>query len=206
MKTSKLKILGAAALASCLGAYIQPTVNASTEITTLDGKTYRNAEVLRADPDGIVVNYQPEKRGIGMAKLNFRNLPDSVRSQYGYDQGKATAFENDTAQGTIQWRAQQSSTENTLRLYRNLAEMHRSVVGDQPSSLSISVEADGKVSVQDQVQLYQYPYGYGYPWQTGLATDAGFQPMPPYMPYAPYGPYPPYGPYRQPMTLRPTGY
>ena len=205
MKTSKLKNLGTTALVSCLVAYIQPSVNASTEITTVDGKTYRNVEVLRSDPDGIVISYQPEKRGIGMAKLNFRNLPDSVRTRYGYDPGKASAFENDNAQGVAQWRAQQTSSENTLRLYRNLGEIHRSVVGDQPSSLSISIEADGKVSVQDQVQLYQYPYGFGSPWTSGLATDSGFQPTPPYAPYAPYGPYPPYGPLRQQM-LRPTGY
>src|SRR5947209_7927392 len=95
MKTSKLKILGAATLV--VVAYIQPTLNASTDITTVDGRTFRNAEVLRSDPDGIVISYQPEKRGIGMAKLNFRNLPDSLRNQYGYDPGKASAFENDNA-------------------------------------------------------------------------------------------------------------
>jgi hypothetical protein len=208
MKTSKLQILGAAALISCVAAYIQPIVNAATLITTVDGKTYHYADVLRTEPDGIIISYEPEQGGIGMAKLNFRNLPDSMRNQHGYDQGKATEFENNTAQGIIQWRMQQSSLEDPVRLYRNLAEIHRSVVGDQPSSLSISIEPDGKVSVQDQVQLYSYPYGYGYPWTSALATDAGFQPMPPYMPYAPYGPNPPYSypgyaPYRQ---LRPTGY
>src|SRR5882724_7202558 len=146
MKTRKLNIPIAATLLSCFVANGQ-TSDSST-ITTSDGKTYQNVEVLRADPDGIIVSYQPEKPGIGMAKLKFSNLPDSVRTKYSYDTEKSAAFATSQAQATAQWRAQQASTEEYYARYRALAELNRSLGGDAVTSYSISLSADGKLAAQ----------------------------------------------------------
>jgi hypothetical protein len=170
--------------------------------------------VIRSEPDGLIVTFQPEKPGIGLAKLRFRNLPESLRNQYGYDANRAATYEADNEQGAAQLRTQQSAADNTLRVFRNLAEIHRSTVGDQPSTLSISIEADGKVSVQDQVQPYLYPYGYQ--WQSGVATENGFRPVLPYAQFAPFTPVSPFAPFGAPFApfafgmhpqgLTPTGY
>jgi hypothetical protein len=58
------------------------------DITTLDGKTYRDCRVSRVDPDGICVLWS----GSG-ARIKFTNLPEAVRAQYGYEPDKAATFE-----------------------------------------------------------------------------------------------------------------
>jgi len=206
MKTRNLKIFGAIALASGLIVRAQ-----SADITTTDGKTYRNVSLVRTEPDGLVIQYQPERPGIGMAKLNFRILPESLRSRYGYDPTKAATFEADTAQSAAE-RRQQLSKSDSLRLYRDFAELHRSVVGDNSwSTYTITIDPDGRVSVQDQSQLYPYSlWQTGVPWTTGLATDTGYAPVGamPYGGLTPYGtrPYNPLAPYNVPTMLRPNGY
>lgn len=148
MRVQKLSMVLATVLSGCLGATAQgDTRQPLAQITTSDGQIYRNVTVLRADPDGLLVNYQPEPAGIGLAKLKFRNLPDSLRSQYGYDAAKAEGFETQQAQATGQWRAQ-TTGDTWLQRYRDLAELHRSLAGDFEASYSISLEPDGKVSAQ----------------------------------------------------------
>src|SRR5215831_9445451 len=85
-------ILGSGLLL-CWSAVAQDNTSAPTQITTSDGRTYQNVSVQRVDPDGLLVNYQPQPAGFGVAKLKFRNLPDSVREQYKYDADRANAFE-----------------------------------------------------------------------------------------------------------------
>src|SRR4051812_23813033 len=128
MKTQNL-IAAAVATLSCFFASGQ----SNETITTTDGKTYPNAEVQRADPDGIIVNYHPEKHGIGMAKIKFINLPEAVRTKYSYDAEKAAEFAASQAQTTAQWRAQQaqqSGAEEYFSRYRALTELNRSLGGD----------------------------------------------------------------------------
>src|SRR5205823_1734429 len=62
------------------------------DLTTLDGKTYRDCRVSRVYPDSVCVLW-PE----GGARIKFVNLPESVRAKYGYDEQKAAAFERSEA-------------------------------------------------------------------------------------------------------------
>ena len=62
------------------------------DITTVDGKTYRDCRVSRVDPDGICVLWSSSG-----ARIKFANLPEPVRAQYGYDPEKAGAFERSEA-------------------------------------------------------------------------------------------------------------
>jgi hypothetical protein len=83
--------------------------SAPAQITINDGRTYSHVTVLHADPDGLVVSYQPATPGIGLAKLKFQNLPDSLRSRYGYNERAASQYKAQQAQATAQWRAQASA-------------------------------------------------------------------------------------------------
>ena len=62
------------------------------EIITLDGRTFKDATVERADPDGILITYNTGKGGFGMAKLKFGSLPGDVQKACGYDAQAEAAF------------------------------------------------------------------------------------------------------------------
>src|SRR5579859_924530 len=118
MITRSLIVLASAALLFYWSASAQ-TDNGPTQITTNDGHTYRNAVVERVDPDGLLVRYEPQPAGLGVAKLNFRNLPDSVRNQYGYDEQKANAYEQQQAKANAQWRTQNASASSAPNWFQN---------------------------------------------------------------------------------------
>lgn len=79
--------------------------HATSDITTREGKTYKDVTVQRAEPDGILCSYRAEGGGIGMAKLKFAVLPENLKQKYGYDVQRATAFESSQAQAQVVMRA-----------------------------------------------------------------------------------------------------
>ena len=85
------------------------------EITTLDGKTYKNVTVQGIDPDGLTIGYPLAGGGSGAAKLKFKNLPDNLRRQYNYDPDRAAAYEARQMQGMAAWRAQRQKEAEAAR-------------------------------------------------------------------------------------------
>ena len=57
------------------------------DLTTKDGKTYKDATVSRVEPDGIVIISKT-----GIIKLYFKELPKELQEKYGYDAAKAEAY------------------------------------------------------------------------------------------------------------------
>jgi hypothetical protein len=147
MKTHLLTLLLPGALAIGLQAVQAQTQTAVPQVTTTDGRIYRNVTVLRSDPDGLLINYEAEQPGVALAKIKFRNLPDSLRKQYNYEEQKATEFETQQAQANAQWRTQ-SETESPFQRYRAFAELNRSLAGDGYISYSLSMDANGKLTAQ----------------------------------------------------------
>jgi hypothetical protein len=139
-------ILGSGLLL-CWSAVAQDNTSAPTQITTADGRTYQNVSVQRVDPDGLLVSYQPQASGLGVAKLKFRDLPDSVREQYKYDADRAKTFEQQQTQANAQWQSQLSSHDWFAR-YRALAELNRSLAGDAYVSYTTSLDPTGRVAAQ----------------------------------------------------------
>jgi len=141
MKNPIIKSLFAAAICFSFAAHAQD--NGPMQITTTDGKTYHNATVIRSDPDGLLVSFEPERPGFGMAKVKFRNLPDDMRNRYKYDADKASAYEADQAKATAEWRSREPGRAASQQ-YRNMAETIRSVAGDAYTAYWISLDANGK--------------------------------------------------------------
>jgi len=77
-----------------------------SSITTLDGKIFNAVTVQRVEPDGLEVSYVPEGGGLGLAKLKFRNLPEDLRRQYGYNVSASDQFESSLAQSQAAWMAE----------------------------------------------------------------------------------------------------
>jgi hypothetical protein len=80
-------------------------------ITLNSGKTYESARLVSADPSGLTIEYAPPGGGIGLAKIRFSSLPDSLARDFGYDPAKAAAFDAEQGQAMAQWRAQMQADE-----------------------------------------------------------------------------------------------
>jgi hypothetical protein len=61
----------------------------AADLTTISGKTYRQARVFRVEPDGI--NYAFDG---GIVKILFNDLPERIRKQYSYDPKRAELFQD----------------------------------------------------------------------------------------------------------------
>ena len=167
-----------AALAVCRVAGAQTDARFPSQITTTDGAVYKDTVKLKVYPDGILVSYQPEPSGIGLAKLRFRELPESLQKQYGYDSKAAAEFEKQEAQAADQLRAQLAADDSLTR-YRHLAVLHQALAGWDATSYTLSLDANGKVQAQGftgtppsmNVTNVSMPSYVAFPFRNGLVTD-----------------------------------
>jgi len=51
-------------------------------LVTAMGSVYRNAEVQRVMPDGIIISYTPAGGGWAMTKVNFEDLSPEMQQRY----------------------------------------------------------------------------------------------------------------------------
>lgn len=64
----------------------------SADITTLDGKTYKDARVTGVEADGVHIRFRD-----GVVKVPFDQLPPKLQRQCGYDPAKTTELQNGIA-------------------------------------------------------------------------------------------------------------
>ena len=95
-------------------------------ITTTDGQTYKNVELLRVVADGLLIEYLPDSGGTGLVRLKFTNLSKSLQKQFGYDEYKASAYEKDQALAMTELSQKLKQDEKTRTA--TLDELSRSLV------------------------------------------------------------------------------
>jgi len=66
-------------------------------IITTDGVTYNAVKLSGVEPDGLLVEFHPAAGGVGLARLKFAKLPESLQRQFGYNPLKASAYELEQA-------------------------------------------------------------------------------------------------------------
>src|ERR1039457_5826623 len=167
-----------AALLICCVAGAQTDARFPSQITTSDGTLYKDAAKLRVDPDGILVSYQPVDRGIGLAKLKFRDLPEDLQKQYGYDPKSAVEYEKQQTQAAEQLRSQ-VAVSDALAQYRAIAVLHQALAGSDAASYTVSMDGSGKISAQGvtgsapslSVTNVSSPTFVAWPYRNGLVTD-----------------------------------
>jgi hypothetical protein len=177
MKVQGLSMVPAALLICCV-AGAQTDIRFPSQITTSDGTLYKDAAKLRVDPDGILVSYQPVERGIGLAKLKFRDLPEDLQKQYGYDPKSAAEYEKQQTQAAEQLRSQ-VAVSDALAQYRAIAVLHQALAGSDAASYTVSMDGSGKISAQGvtgsapslSVTNVSSPTFVGWPYRNGLVTD-----------------------------------
>lgn len=72
----------------CADAAVDDDTSTTATLTTLDGKTYENVEVVRQTPSALHIIHSA-----GAATLPLTSLPLDVRAKYGYDPRKAHAHQ-----------------------------------------------------------------------------------------------------------------
>jgi hypothetical protein len=97
---------GPANAASVDSSDTNPAAHASTSpmdalgtITTLQGKTYLNCQLLKVEPDGITFNHSE-----GIAKVLFVYLSPDIQKRFGFDPEKTAAMEEAEAKYREQLR------------------------------------------------------------------------------------------------------
>jgi hypothetical protein len=177
MKVRSLSIFPATLLVCCV-AGAQTDAKFPSQITTSDGTLYKDAAKLRVYPDGILVSYQPVEGGIGLAKLKFRDLPEDLQQQYGYDSKSAAEFEKQQAQAAEHLRSQVALSDAFAR-YRAFAELHQALAGSDAASYTVSMDAKGNISAHGvtgtapslSVTNVSSPAFVAWPYRNGLFTD-----------------------------------
>ena len=74
----------------------------SEDFKTLSGKEYKDANVARVEPDGIVLTTKT-----GVSKVYFTELPRDIQERYGFDPQKAGDYSAEQGGGFDQVRKQQ---------------------------------------------------------------------------------------------------
>lgn len=69
------------------------TLVCADDITTNDGKTYKNVTISSVTPAGFDICYTPKGGGLAIKEILFKNLPEKYQKKYNYNPEKAAAFQ-----------------------------------------------------------------------------------------------------------------
>jgi S1-C subfamily serine protease len=97
------------------------------EIITREGVAYKGVMVQKVVPDGLVIAYSVADGGIGIAKLNFKELSDDLQQQFGYNPTNAATFETNKKQAEGEWQAQRIADDENAQSKRNADEIAKAV-------------------------------------------------------------------------------
>jgi len=125
------------------------------DFETIDGKEYKNAQISRVEPDGIVARTKS-----GISKIYFTELPKEVQERYHYDPQQAAQFTSQTLEenrltqqqqaAEAQRTADQKAAKRELQKQQQEAELQR-------QQREAEMQRQQKESEQQQVQTGMEP-------------------------------------------------
>lgn len=77
----------------CFAAFCMISMAAARDITTLNGATYKNITITNSSPVGITISYDTTDGTTVIKGLDFRDLPEDIRKEFGYTEVRAAEFE-----------------------------------------------------------------------------------------------------------------
>ena len=77
----------------CLVAFCMISMVSARDITTLDGGAYKNIIITNSSPVGITIYYEKPDGTPVVIGLDFRDLPQDIRKEFGYTEIRAAEFE-----------------------------------------------------------------------------------------------------------------
>jgi hypothetical protein len=102
----------------------------SENFKTLGGKEYKDANVTRVEPDGIVLTTKT-----GVSKVYFTELPRDVQERYGYDPQKAGDYSAQQGAGFDQVRKQQEEAARQKAELSQKANQQRILQANQRTAI-----------------------------------------------------------------------
>ncbi len=132
-----LPLRGALATGLLLAAMSIPAV----DIQTLDGREFKNAKILRQEPDRITIAYPR-----GGATLYLRELTADLQKQFGYDPQQARQYRQDTRDAQaleataaqLTWQISQFVTDELALGYAYLDGAYRQVCVVGPFATNVA--------------------------------------------------------------------
>src|SRR5471032_3272467 len=70
---------------SVIKGFGKPSDLLPSKISTTDGTIYNGVKFVKAEPNGLIIQYTPDVGGIGMATLKFTELPTFLQEQFNYN-------------------------------------------------------------------------------------------------------------------------
>jgi len=101
------------------------------DLTTTEGKVYKNVTVRKVEPDGISITHES-----GLAKIPFTKLPEEVQKRHGYDPAKGKAYAEEQAK-----KQARAEAEIDRELERQARENPKEGPQDEPEP---AAAVDGK--------------------------------------------------------------
>ena len=123
-----------------------------TELTTLDGKTYKGVILQKVDPDGLIIRYTSAGGGMGAVKVKFKNLPADLQQKYKYNPEAAATYEAQQTRLLEAWRAQREAQVKaarqaaTRRAQQEAAEAQRKAKIDQRANRAEGNDGTGEAA------------------------------------------------------------
>lgn len=84
------------------------------DLTTLDGKVFKNYTITKVEPDGLSIRHAE-----GTAKIPFHRLPEEMQKQHGYDPFHAYDYDQEEAR---KQREAEAKKDATIREQREALE------------------------------------------------------------------------------------
>ena len=125
---------------------------------------YTSVQVLKVEPDGLLIQFAPSGGGVAMEKVKFENLPEEIQQKYNYDPQKVIAYnkwqKEEQEKAAAKMRADQEqrralAAEKIRTLVGIVSDYHRAhvYIGKQTGSENnVFVCADMACDVWDMVQ------------------------------------------------------
>ena len=140
-------------------ALLLPAILLAENITTLSGKKYTGVTITRVDPSGLSISHDD-----GLAKISFTDLPEELRTKYGYDPAKAAAAMKQEAEAAVQQREagiqqrQAAAAQQKKALRDTIAKKTHTIREVETDQLSF---LDKPFFLQGSIELSSY-YNWGY--------------------------------------------
>ena len=135
------------------------------EVKVSDAAFLRPGEsVAGVYPDGLLIETVKGSAGIGLRKVSFEKLPESVRRRYGYDPQRAAEYAADQARWIANYRAesQRAASADTSDEERERVEVLAALVSEYHKTHTYSMEdkfvcADMACDVWNMVRTKGFP-------------------------------------------------
>lgn len=116
------------------------------DITTLDGRTYKNVKVTNVLPNSIDIFFT-KKDGTEVIKgIRFTNLPESIQKKYNYNPEKAKAFEKSSREYVAKLhKVFEEAHKRNLKLYKEQQKFAKKL--DRMKALIYAHRIDGMVHI-----------------------------------------------------------